>query len=86
MAFADATDALPAAPIGNRRSGVRRRPGNRLILALVLEERVPERLEEARRLLESVASATPRPDYVAEDLAIREQARERLAALAQASG
>ena len=51
-------------------------PGNRLILALALLERAPERAGEARSLLEGVITADPRPDYVAEDLAIQEQARE----------
>ncbi len=53
-------------------------PGNRLILALALTEHAPERLEEARLLVESVANATPRPTLLAEDLAIREPAREQL--------
>jgi len=56
-------------------------PGNRLVLALTLLERAPDRTAEARRLLEALASGTPRPDFVAEDLRIREQARERLAEL-----
>jgi len=50
-------------------------PGNRLILALALRESAPDRVVEARRLLESVAIAEPRADFLAEDLAIREQAR-----------
>ena len=37
--------------------------------------------ERIRQLLESVANADPRPAYRAEDEAIREQARERLAEL-----
>jgi hypothetical protein len=53
-------------------------PGNRLILALILDERSPGRSDEARRLFESVATSDPRETYLAEDLAIREQARQRL--------
>ena len=53
-------------------------PGNRLILALALVERAPNRRAEAVALLESVALSTPRKSLLAEDLAIREQARERL--------
>lgn len=53
-------------------------PGNQLILALALLEREPDREAEARTLLEGVASLSPRADYRAEDLAIAQQARERL--------
>lgn len=60
-------------------------PGNRLILALTLLERAQERTEQARELLESVASSEPRTDYLVEDLRIREQARERLSELESAS-
>ncbi len=56
-------------------------PGNRLILALTLLERESSRSGEARDLLESVASAEPEPGHLAEDLRIRERARERLAQL-----
>ncbi len=56
-------------------------PGNRLVLALSLLERAPARTDEARALLESVASAEPRADALAEDLRIREQARTKLAEL-----
>jgi hypothetical protein len=54
-------------------------PGNRLVLALTLLELAPERQAEATELLESVSRTTPREALRAEDLAIREQARERLA-------
>lgn len=53
-------------------------PGNRLILALALLERAPERRAEANALLESVARAEPRPEYLVEDLAIREQAQQQI--------
>ncbi len=56
-------------------------PGNRLILALALTEQAPDRRSEAVALLESVAKATPRPSLLAEDLAIREQARDQLLAI-----
>jgi hypothetical protein len=56
-------------------------PGNRLILALALLERAPGRSSEARELLESVANAEARSDFLAEDLAILEQARDELEAL-----
>jgi len=53
-------------------------PGSRLVLAVTLQERAPDRADEARALLEAVASLEPRPAFVVEDLSIREQARERL--------
>jgi hypothetical protein len=56
-------------------------PGNPLVLALALLEREPQRQEEAVRLLEDVARREPRPEFVAEDLAIRDEAREHLATL-----
>jgi tetratricopeptide (TPR) repeat protein len=56
-------------------------PGNRLILALALLERAPERRVEAAALLESVSRDAPRPAFRAEDLAIRAEARERLTSL-----
>lgn len=55
-------------------------PGNELIMALALRDREPDRRERIRSLLESVASLEPRPELRAEDLAIREQARELLEA------
>jgi tetratricopeptide (TPR) repeat protein len=60
-------------------------PGNRLILALALLEREPDRREEARRLLERVVDSEPRPDFLVEDLAIHEQARDRLESLIEDS-
>ena len=54
-------------------------PGNRLVLAVTLLEREPARRPEAIALLESVSQTTPRDALRAEDFAIREQARERLA-------
>jgi tetratricopeptide (TPR) repeat protein len=54
-------------------------PGNRLVLAVTLLERAPERRAEAIELLEGVLRTTPRETLRAEDLAIREKARERLA-------
>lgn len=56
-------------------------PGNCLILGMALIERAPDRRAEAASLLESVAHSEPRPALRAEDLAIREEARKRLAAL-----
>jgi hypothetical protein len=56
-------------------------PGNRLILALALLERAPERRPQAAELLASISQRAPRPALLAEDLAIREEARERLASL-----
>ena len=55
-------------------------PGNALVLALTLLELAPERMGEAQRLLSNTARAEPRPEFLVEDLAIREQARERLEA------
>lgn len=55
-------------------------PGNGLVLALGLLEHGPEkRRDEAWQWMERVAGLEPRPALLAEDLAIREEARERLA-------
>jgi tetratricopeptide (TPR) repeat protein len=54
-------------------------PGNRLLLALALLELAPDRQAEAVELLERVADLEPRTTMRIEDLAMREQARERLA-------
>jgi hypothetical protein len=59
--------------------------GNHLVLALALLEREPERQDEAVRLLQGVAKREPRQAFRAEDLAIRAEARERLATLGEAS-
>ena len=61
-------------------------PGSRLVLAVTLLERAPDRADEARVLLEAVASLEPRSAFVVEDLSIREQARERLRALEGGQG
>ncbi|NNL84265.1 MAG: hypothetical protein HKP27_01350 [Myxococcales bacterium] len=54
-------------------------PGNQLVLALVLLERVPDRRSEALMLLERVAARDPDPDMLVEGLTIRHEARKRLA-------
>lgn len=75
--WVDRDEALPLAERGYELDP--EHPGNRLILALALEEQAEDQEERVRALLQSVADATPRPDYLVEDLAIRRQARERLA-------
>ncbi len=60
-------------------------PGNRLILALSLLEREPHRRFDAVALLRSIGDGEPSPVMLAEELAIREQAREHLAALGPAT-
>ncbi len=55
-------------------------PGNRLLLGLTLLDLAPERRAEALGLLERVERLTPRPGMRIEDLAMRREARERLAA------
>jgi tetratricopeptide (TPR) repeat protein len=55
-------------------------PGNRLLLALTLLDLAPERRVEALGLLDQVGRLTPRPSMRIEDLAIREEARERIRA------
>lgn len=57
-------------------------PGNRLILALALLERGPERRAEGLALLRDLAALEPTPESRAEELAIRKQARERLRTVA----
>jgi hypothetical protein len=54
-------------------------PGNRLLLSLSLLDLVPERRSEALDLLDEVGRLSPRPSMRIEDLAIRKEARERLA-------
>jgi tetratricopeptide (TPR) repeat protein len=54
-------------------------PGNQLLLALTLLDLEPERRSEAVALLEKVAASEPRAATQVEDLAIRREARERLA-------
>ena len=61
-------------------------PGSRLVFALTLLELEPDRSSEAQATLEAVANAEPRRDFLVEDLAIREQAREQLAGRADESG
>lgn len=55
-------------------------PGNRLLLALTLLDLAPERHGEALDLLDQVGRLTPRPSMRIEDLAMRKEARDRLAA------
>jgi hypothetical protein len=55
-------------------------PGNRLLLALTLFDLAPERRSEAFDLLKQVERLIPRPSMRIEDLAMRRQARELLAA------
>jgi uncharacterized protein YbjT (DUF2867 family)/tetratricopeptide (TPR) repeat protein len=54
-------------------------PGNRLLLGLTLLDLAPSRRAEALDLLRQVEALTPRADMRIEDLAMREEARERLA-------
>jgi hypothetical protein len=53
-------------------------PGNAYLLALALLAHVPERRAEAIGWIEKTAALDPRPDQLIEDLAIRQDARERL--------
>ncbi len=53
-------------------------PGNRLLLALTLLDFAPERRYEALDLLHQVEDLTPRPSMRIEDIAMREQAIQRL--------
>lgn len=56
-------------------------PGNQMILALALRDQDPPPFDRIEALLESAANHEPRPSLLAEDLAIREEAAERLAEL-----
>ncbi len=71
-AVPDAERALEIAPADS---------GNRFLLALTLLELAPDRRAEARTLLRQVAETPPRPELMAEDLAVREAAQTRLAEL-----
>jgi hypothetical protein len=55
-------------------------PSNRLLLALTLLDLAPERRSEALDLLKQVEGLTPRPSMRVEDLIVRREARDRLAA------
>jgi len=66
------------------RRSLERGPENtvtQLFLAEAILEHDPGRKDEARRLLESCASAVPRPDYLVEDAHYAELARRRLAGM-----
>jgi len=52
-------------------------PGNELLLALTLLDRVPGRRDEALALLAQLKELTPRPGWRVEDLRVRDMARER---------
>jgi tetratricopeptide (TPR) repeat protein len=55
-------------------------PGNRLLLAVTLLDLAPLRAREAQDLLQQVEALEPRPSMRIEDLALRREARKRLAA------
>ena len=61
-------------------------PGSQLILALTILDLEPARVAEARAALDRVASSAPRAAYRVEDLRLRAQAKERLAALEDQGG
>ena len=54
--------------------------GNQFLLAITLLDLEPGRREEAVQLLARVAATDPRPEWVVEDRAVRQAARERLEA------
>lgn len=60
-----------------------RHVGNRMILALAYLESTPERRAEAVEILERIAAEVPDPEHLAEALAIRNTARDRLSELAR---
>lgn len=60
-------------------------PGNHLLMAITLLELAPERRDEAIALLQEVARLEPDPDMRVEQLAMREDARQRLEAAVGAS-
>jgi tetratricopeptide (TPR) repeat protein len=60
-------------------------PGNRLLLALTLLDLAPVRSQEALDLLKQVEALTPRPSMRIEDLAMRREARDRLASVSAAN-
>ena len=55
--------------------------GNQLVLALAILEQAPERRTQAEKILQEIANAELTPAYLAEETAIRKQAREQLSAL-----
>jgi hypothetical protein len=54
-------------------------PGNQLLFAMTLQDLHPEREAEAREILARVAQRAPRPEFAAEDAAVRKLAASRLA-------
>jgi tetratricopeptide (TPR) repeat protein len=58
---------------------------SQIFLAEALQDHAPQRREEARRLLQACASASPRPEYAVEDAHFSAMARERLQALRAAN-
>jgi tetratricopeptide (TPR) repeat protein len=77
-AWVDRDQALPL--IERAYSLAPANPGNRLLLALTLLDLAPERRGEAIDLLDQVSRLKPRPSMRIEDLAMRQEARERLGA------
>lgn len=74
-------DSRQAVPLAERAlAEYPRHPGNAYLLGLALLAHAPERRGEALRLIEATAALEPRADHLIEDLAIRIDARERLAA------
>ena len=55
--------------------------GNKLVLALAILERVPERRAEAEEIIREIANIEPAHELRAEEIAIRKQARDQLLAL-----
>lgn len=74
--FVDRSLAMPLAERALREHA--KHPGNPFLLGLTILELVPERREEGLGLLERTARIEPRPGHEIEDLAIREEAIERL--------
>ena len=60
-------------------------PGNQLLLGLTLLDLAPARRRQAIDLLTRVSTSEPRESMRIEDLAVREQARSRLAGIANAA-
>lgn len=54
-------------------------PGNQLLLGLTILDLAPDRHQEGLALLKRVEDLTPRASMLIEDLAVRREARERLA-------
>lgn len=74
--FVDRSKAMPLAERALREYP--KHPGNPFLVGLTILDLAPDRRDEGFRLLEEAAKLAPRPGHELEDLAVRQEAIERL--------